>query len=810
LNRIKVEQDQGVVEMKFLRVLVGVVLAVGLSAPAFAMDTVEKQILAMEGIFAEMETYYGLDRYKDQTFGLTIEKLRAKYSKLFKDAMTLEEFYGFTGRQERDKLSVEQARQNLIGMIAEWKDGHTSLHRLSHNIWGVGIVPAMIDGRLYVANLNPDTFVRTSVEKQIHLGDEIIAVNGRDVQSLARERMIYAQDATFESRYRSGMISTLLFAEASYLPVKEGDDVEVTFMRGGQPFKARLNWLNMREYFFARTVYPEYFQSKGMKMMAEDLPSPYGVAGVVRSSFRQGILTLMQPDPGGRVRLPPGSVVDLGEALNLEIARTGTKGGAKALEQAGLPPMPIKRLQAYTVRYGGKTVGVLRIPSYSPTVPLEAELRWLAEAITRMNGAADVLVLDVTSNAGGYVSYVKELLAMLAGEEAVDSIVADTKLSETLLYLVDPSQADSLSSDDPLSKEKPNYGEIRISQIAFNRWLEKFKKGERYTGKEPATMMSSVLTSQGPGKINPSNHARLEIPFITINDLYSGSGGDFGPGLIQAAGLSEIIGETSCGLGAPVNRQIDSMPGSQMSFRCPMAYFELANGIPIENIGVPPNIFRGMTVADLKSGMAPYAEDILVQAVARAEGKSLEERKKIMKERVAARDPEHPGLTKKLEPVRKLLEEFRNKDAFKAAEAGLNSETAKALAKAYGELKGPLREAGQELQWWDWQRVTLPVPESLLRLDFILMSLWKRDEFVSRLQELDEVESWKKEPELMELTKAIVNVLDPASEMMLTGSPEAGAEPAVPEKPVVSIVHGVGNIRVADPCELLLTRVRAK
>jgi hypothetical protein len=391
--------------MKIFRAVVGVLLAISISTststPVFAdakpasrtstpLSTKAQQIVALEVFLAELDSQYGQPDAKEKDFGLNIEGLRQKYTKLINEAKTLEEFAGYWPLKEREILPPEEFRQLMIGMLAEYRDGHANTNRLSHNAWGVGIIPTMIEGRLYVAGVNPDLMQTGTSEEQIQIGDEVVAVNGVDVQKLAQERLLYVQRATYETRLNEAMGSILRFSESMFRGVKEGEPVEILFNRDGRTFKAHLNWLNLNKFSIDRQRFPGHFQSSQvMNAFEEEVPMPYGTMAAVSSYFRQGIKQLHPK---------PGELIDIGELLNQEIKKSN---GKLHPEDPSSPPVePISRLQAYIVRARNVNVGVLRIPSYNPANMVN-ELRWLAEAIERLENSTDVLVLDVTANAGG-------------------------------------------------------------------------------------------------------------------------------------------------------------------------------------------------------------------------------------------------------------------------------------------------------------------------------------------------------------------------------------------------------------------------
>src|SRR5580700_10334130 len=63
------------------------------------------------------------------------------------------------------------------------------------------------------------------------------------------------------------------------------------------------------------------------------------------------------------------------------------------------------------------------------------------------------------------------------------------------------------------------------------------------------------------------------------------------------------------------------MPGSEMFIRCTMGYCERSDRLPIENLGVVPDVQRWVSLRDMKEGFGAYSRDALDAAVALADGK---------------------------------------------------------------------------------------------------------------------------------------------------------------------------------------------
>ena len=123
---------------------------------AYALETKANQLAAMEAQLTELEVHYGMIESKNDNYGVTLTGLRKKYSRLIKEAKTLEEEEGFVPAEKRRILTRMEFQQLMVGMIAELKDGHVNNARLTHDASLVGLYTATIDGHLYVIEKNKD------------------------------------------------------------------------------------------------------------------------------------------------------------------------------------------------------------------------------------------------------------------------------------------------------------------------------------------------------------------------------------------------------------------------------------------------------------------------------------------------------------------------------------------------------------------------------------------------------------------------------------------------------------------------------
>jgi hypothetical protein len=691
---------------KFLMILV---LAVSFSANA--LKTKQEQIVAMEAILAELNTHYGMAKYKAKTFGVTTATLREKYTRLIEDATTLEEEHNFDLPVPHNILEPEDFRQLMIGMITELRDGHVNLNRQDSEAASLGLNASPLGEKLIVTAIREPYMAKDSSTTEIKVGDEILELDGVPVTEIGKRNMLYSQGGTHWDRWHRAMSTVVTrFAAFQKLP-KEGQVVNVKLNRGGQEFYARLKWVYVSEYQKLAAQFPNDSKNPFKTMFSEEVPVPYGFTGTVSSYFRQGLLNL--PDFSA-------NIVDIGDAVNRDIEK-------KKITNL----QPVTRLPVYMIRVGSVNVGVLRLPSYSPQgdkmAGIAQEYLWLTEAMRRLERLTDVLIIDQLSNSGGSVYYTARLLGLFNNKaEPMKTVKADTKLNKTLLKNWDPTPW-----ADPIYGTLPNYSEMKLSKKAHDELKLKFESGEEWSGFMPSFDIASSGDVDETGQVFSAKEGVYTKPILILNDHLSGSGGDFFPAQMQQNNRATVMGETSCGLGGPVYRGIDSMPGSELSMRCTVAYAQLDNGWPIENIGVVPDYYRTIEPIDISNQFSHYSAEVLTKALELVGGPKAESL-------IQSQAPNPSASGAKILKV--------------AAEMiGLEAD---AYAKQVTKLSQLIEKGSDQ----DWQDVVIPLPESLLQ-DPILRTLWQRLEVIERLKDMLRLPQWQQQQSLIKALIALAERL---------------------------------------------------
>ena len=741
-----------------MKIILGLVVALSLmfsSVSAFALETKQEQRTAFEAMLAELKTHYGMIKFKEQQLGITYDQVEQKYLRLIDTATTLEEDAGLQPKVERAILPIEEFRQMMIGLAAEFKDGHTNILRQSKNAWTLGIRTAAIDGHLFVVGFNKTYFNANSTFPQLQIGDEVLEVDGRPVTAIAKENALYMSLATEASR-SNGALEKILNVSGRWLRAKvTGAPVTVKFARAANPsqiIEGHFHWSSTKDYSdlvgASRYVTPVKTPNEKAieKEKLKDLPYTFGDSSTTKTYFSEGLTKL---------GMPRGTVSDVGKLLNVEIMEAKNRMNAGMPHDSELASLePIERLAAYTVRYNGKVFGVLRMPNYSPDSGFGGalnELRWLGQMVNVLEHSTDGLIIDQLSNGGGFVYEFSQFVRLFASHGEIATAVMDVKLSDTFFS----SHSETVNPDEdhefPVEGLRRNYSRMKLEDGAMQKMREAFARGEKWSG--PVSFMggSNEMIQNEMGEVVGQKDKVYSKPILLLNDGRSASGGDFMPAAMQASKRAIIMGETSMGLGGPVYRSQEAMPGSEMFMRCTMAYCVRADGLPIENMGVVPEVRRAIGIDDVKAGFGAYAHDVLEAAWLTAGGMDgATINAKLNEELVKRATAAHRGpISAAVEPASKMIAGFRAE----VAKAALSAEK---VAVQYEVLFAEFKKLDVTTMTEDeWHKLEIPLPVALTERDVLLSSMTDRASVLNRLNEMKNVAAIKADAGLLKLVTTL-------------------------------------------------------
>jgi C-terminal processing protease CtpA/Prc len=228
----------------------------------------------------------------------------------------------------------------------------------------------------------------------------------------------------------------------------------------------------------------------------------------------------------------------------------------------------------------GKTIGWIRIPSFSPpSAALAIQLFEREMAFLQENTSG--LVIDAMRNPGGSVGFVEGLLQRVIPNPF-----------RTVGFEIRATNSWVQSFASVLSSARQFGAEPWILQHLENNYQDVLQ-----ANREGGTTGSISLNSTGSLILLPSPLAYRK-PLIVLADDISASAGDLFPAVIQDNARGKIVGYRTMGLGGnvvPYDGTVYSevavrVTQSLMTRREPVVTTDLPTAPYIENIGVRPDI----------------------------------------------------------------------------------------------------------------------------------------------------------------------------------------------------------------------------
>ncbi len=161
---------------------------------------------------------------------------------------------------------------------------------------------------------------------------------------------------------------------------------------------------------------------------------------------------------------------------------------------------------------------------------------------------------------GDLLSQALEMRSPQAGPVTFQGDLSTSNLPRTFLNAMRPD-----NSQEPVDGTEATYADLRLQQQYYRQLTERFENGEQWSGLIPAFDRLSHNFENRAGEVFAATEGVYTKPILLLNDKMSGSGGDFFPAQMQANGRATVMGETSCGLGGPVYRKIDSKVAARIA-----------------------------------------------------------------------------------------------------------------------------------------------------------------------------------------------------------------------------------------------------
>lgn len=264
----------------------------------------------------------------------------------------------------------------------------------------------------------------------------------------------------------------------------------------------------------------------------------------------------------------------------------------------------------------GRKIGYVRIASYEGDAK---EAAAFGELVKKFEAETDALVIDQVNNPGGSLFYMYALLSRLTDKPLTAPLqkvaVGEEDAYESLQTLMAAQQVVSEAQVKQILG--PSIGgyattlKLWKQMVAYAAFIyQEIRAGKRAT---------DLFPFLGIDKIAPHPTDRYTKPILLLVNELDFSCGDFLPAILQDNGRATVFGVRTAGAGGAVKAvQFPNQFGiANLAYTWTIAL--RANGKPIENLGVTPDVGYQTTEEDLKNGFAGYARAVQ-EALARILG----------------------------------------------------------------------------------------------------------------------------------------------------------------------------------------------
>jgi hypothetical protein len=272
-------------------------------------------------------------------------------------------------------------------------------------------------------------------------------------------------------------------------------------------------------------------------------------------------------------------------------------------------------LRAYKYKHAGKTVLLVRIPSFiTPKNNYAENVGWLAalltdnlaaspDAASLADAAPDVAVLDDTHNPGGDASYVAGLASLFAPRPIGNLVQAFHADRSWISHFIDAANQ-SNAAEQAVWLDR--IGKIETAIDAGNPLSVFLPLAGTWQG---PTVPASVEADTGADLIQPYPGVHWDKPVLVLHDELSGSGGDAFPALLKSGGVAKTFGKTTMGAGGSVE-EVATLSFSRAKLnltRGLMGPYVASGSIKlIEDDGVSPDFPYTHTLADFRAGYVAF------------------------------------------------------------------------------------------------------------------------------------------------------------------------------------------------------------
>lgn len=261
--------------------------------------------------------------------------------------------------------------------------------------------------------------------------------------------------------------------------------------------------------------------------------------------------------------------------------------------------------QAYTFKALNKRIGFIRIPSFDGNDDLCQQFGTL---VNQLEKSTDALIVDVTNNPGGSVTYMYALASMLTSQSL------ELPKERMIITYNDLELANEFVNDDyGNAQEIERSLEIMLGSLYLGNMHEPMKAYYLFLLSEwqEGRHLSNPVYLDGISHLYPHRLAHYSKPILVLANELSISCADFFPAIIQDNKRGLVFGTRTAGAGGIVLTASHTNLFGVEAYTLTGSIAVRPDGNPLENLGVSPDIYYEMKAADIQNNYDGYRKAVL-------------------------------------------------------------------------------------------------------------------------------------------------------------------------------------------------------
>jgi hypothetical protein len=558
----------------------------------------------------------GLSGASPRQMRADLENIRQSFDIKYAPADWKKQLFGWQLDDQIDQIAAELSKDRPLDVkgfqlllhkfFCSTCDYHVQDH---YHAREAGLLPFDVEGcegRFFVTYADPyeEVFLHSTVDGAfagtLQRGDELLEINGHTpgaaVEAILRE-IVGNVDSRASQRMAELLLTTRIAAFGH--EVMQGKVVLKVRRSDGTLAAGRTEWRYLPELIRNKAV----LSSKKPKMMAAPL------AHALQQRRKDKLANL-------RHEHSEMAMGDIDEPLHREQILFGRFLWVEPVDS------PF-RGYIYQSPYSQARIGYIRIDSYVPGISLEevnAAATQLGDLLTFYGKQTDALLIDQVDNSGGYALYLYGILSMLSDRPLQVPFHRRMITQEDVANAYNALDLMALGWNSPVDEESYLYGypndlDFDIAQINEHSFIiSQWEEGKSYTDPFPL---------YGLETIKPHSSVCYRKPIVVLANHQDFSAADFLPAILQDNGRATIFGEQTAGAGGVVDTHHFPNLSGLAYYSYTSTFAERPTGLPIENLGVTPDVPYKLTVNDLLGGYRGYIAAVnrtLEMAISVAEG----------------------------------------------------------------------------------------------------------------------------------------------------------------------------------------------